>query len=397
MSGIVRMSGFQGRYMMVHTRSVALCRRSGTVTKLASALSFVGLLAMVGCATGRNAEWPMNPRALVGSVEQFRELAGKDATKTFPRFMDAEIAETFDEVTACGWVESHPFDLPKGLSKRVWEFFFNTSLYDVQYTGPQNALVAFYNPWSDVVVITMWRTDGEWMFISDAEVLAGDFLRKAGRPPYSGVPIWRSGNQLPLTAVADATYRTIRAFHNVFSPMLPTATGNTGNLSAAEIKALSKKASDWRSLLPNLKVQRFMDANHLAAGLMLNRNFASIDTFGKSDQFASVRAECASTLGRLRNGQIKEVLAAADETPTHTQKVLAEEMSDKWNRVSIVSFADSKACRFVFLQTDQTSDYYLCFTFRPDAAKKQWRLRRIDLVNHKAYYLDKTREKEGVK
>jgi len=130
---------------------------------------------------------------------------------------------------------------------------------------------------------------------------------------------------------------------------------------------------------------------------MLNSNFGTIDTFVKSDQFASVRAECVSTLDRLQNGQIKEVLAVADKTPTHTQKVLAEEMSGKWNRVSIVSFADSKACRFVFLQTDQTADYYLCFTFRPGAAKKQWRLRRIDLVNHKAYYLDKTREKEGAK
>ncbi len=365
--------------------------------KLASALSLVGLLAMVGCATGRDAGWPMNPRALVGAVEQFRDLAGKDAMGTLPRFMDAEIAETFDEVTACGWVESHPFGLPKGLSKRVWEFFFNTSVYDVQYTGPQNALVAFYNPWSDVVVITMWHTDGEWMFISDAEVLAGDFLRKAGRPPYAGVPLWRRGDQLPLTAVADAANRTIRAFHNVFSPMLPTVTEKSGNLSAAEIEALSKKASDWRSLLPNLKVQKFMDANHLAAGLMLNRNFASIDTFLKSDQFASVRDECVSTLDRLRDGQIEKVLAAADETPAHTQKVLAEEMSGKWNRVSIVSFADSKAYRLVFLQTDQTADYYLCFTFRPDAAKKQWRLRRIDLINHKAYYLDKTREKEGAK
>ncbi len=381
----------------MNTGSFGAWGRPGTVTKLALALSLIGLLAMVGCSTGRDAGWSMNQRALLGAIEQFRDLAGKDAPGAFSRFMDPGTSEVFDEVTACGWVESHPFGLPEGLSKRVWSFFFNTSLYGVQYTGPQNALVAFYNPWSDVVVITMWSTDGKWMFISDAEVLAGDFLRKAGRPPYLGVPLWKRGEQLPLTAVADADYRTIRAFHDVFKPMLPHAPAKDRKLSADEIKALSKKASDWRKHLPNLKNQKLLDANYLSAGLMLNRNFASIDTFGKDARFASIYKECVSTLERLQNGQLEKVLATADETPAQTRKALAEEMTDKWNRVSLVSFADSKACRFVFLQTDKKADYYLCFTYRPGAAKNQWRLRRIDLINHKAYYRDKMGKKEGAK
>ena len=360
-----------------------------------SVLVLLGL-TLTGCPSPQKptSAWPLDPKNVVATVEGFQRLAGEDAPGAFSRHMAPEAVRPFRSVTKLGWVQSHPGGVPPALFARIWGSFFHTSIYAVSYTGPHNVLVAFCNPWSDVLAVTMWEEKDGVVRITDADVVPADFFHNRGRPPFDLIPEWRKSKEPPMLSVPEATYKAVRAFQGAFAGLRPLEKDRAARMGEAEIEASRKRSANWRSEVPALQNPQTRDACHFAAGMRIQRNFTAIDAFCKGDKFRDLREQTLQLLKKLHAGGLGDVLRTATGTIPEARAALERDMTGKWNQVSVVSFCATKNFRFVLMQTAETANAFLCFMYRQKPKTQQWYLWRIDLVNHQAYYTYKQKHGE---
>lgn len=292
---------------------------------------------------------------LVKTVEQFRLAACANTPAAVIRHAQENTGKKIEalEKTLC----------PTSNVSRGWNCFFNTSIYSLVCLNRQTALAAFYHPWSDVFLMTVWKeADGVYR-MADAELVMGDLIRKKGKPPFDAMPQWL-GSPLPLpTAAALVTAQTLRAMHKLF-PAQPDR----------------KKAVDWRGFLPCLNDDEIMNANRLTVGVLFERNLVSINAFFKDAQSASVCQRATAAIERLKRGAFEEVMAGAPETLPESKKLLAELKPQDWNGLSVVSFASTSLYDFVFLSSGGKSEIYVSFWFKKEGTDV--RLRQVDIFNH---------------
>jgi hypothetical protein len=326
----------------------------------------------------------MSPANLGSAVETFRREAAQDSQSAFSRRLGPTQRARFAAVVNLAWSPEHPDGAPDSVGRRAWKYFFETSIASVLYTAHDSALVAFYNPWADSAVVTAWKAQGGRATIWDAEILAGDFLRKAGQPPFAAVPPWQQGLKVPVLAAAEGTAETLRAFRRTFAPLAVPAPERTARMTPDEIEALSTRAAGWRTHLRGLENPKVCDGNYLAAGMMLKSALGALDRFFGDEVFAAPRDHTYSLLRRLQAGRLAEVLAVATGTLPEARRALAQEMSGKWNQTSAVAFGYTEKLHFLFMQPTGDPSIFVCFVFRERADSERWSLWRIDFVNHEA-------------
>ena len=80
--------------------------------------------------------WMLRPEALVGAIEQFRADVHADPQKVFAERMPSESAAVFRDVADQAYKPVVPKGTPPAMFRRVWGFFFDTSIYVIHYAGP---------------------------------------------------------------------------------------------------------------------------------------------------------------------------------------------------------------------------------------------------------------------
>jgi hypothetical protein len=116
-----------------------------------------------GCQqAGSYATWTLQPKFLVADVEHFRMCVHADPEKAIPDRMKPEAAKVFHDVMDAAYGPSYADGkAPPAMFRRVWRYFFDTSIYMVHYPGPKSALVLFYNPYTDTAAILRWDETDE--------------------------------------------------------------------------------------------------------------------------------------------------------------------------------------------------------------------------------------------
>ncbi len=126
-----------------------------------------------------------------------------------------------------------------------WQLFLSTSLTNLVLADSNKALVGYYHPWSDVMLLTHWRkgADGKSQ-IESVDVLPGSAVR-GDNPPSSFNRSWQSGETFAPEAVARITVETTRAFESRF-----------GNASSDHLARLDEET---KQALPTIAWLSFAD------------------------------------------------------------------------------------------------------------------------------------------
>ena len=136
-------------------------------------LCVITLLFSTSCS--RKSAEVSDPQEVLSAALEFRNLCLQDYREALARFADSAGITCFESLDRAVLGSINP--------KVGWSYFLNVSVMTMGNAQGKEPLIAFYNPWCDVFLITAWRTQDGQPKIVDAEMLMGDFVRNQGAPP----------------------------------------------------------------------------------------------------------------------------------------------------------------------------------------------------------------------
>jgi hypothetical protein len=147
--------------------------------------------------------------AVLRGVRKFRQVAVMDHEFALSMYAAPRVVEQFRHLDRYVWQAGSP---------RVgWSYFLHTSVLTAAGADGDTPLVAFYNPWADVFLVTAWQVvDGTPRMI-DADLLAGEWIRRLSPPPFDLTPAWRRGDLFRPAALGLAVAESLQAFEALFS------------------------------------------------------------------------------------------------------------------------------------------------------------------------------------
>lgn len=297
---------------------------------------------------------------LLVAANRFKQISLGDYEKALVMFATEDAIAKFREFNKHIWVETSP--------KMGWSYFMSSSVHAVGGAGRQQPLVAFYNPWSDVFLITEWQIDQAVPRLVDAEMLMGDWLREGNQ--LSPVPHWLRTDIFKPAALGASVAQSIQLFEQRFQ--------STGT------------ASSWRKRLPVLEnTQLLTELNYPAVALMLLGNLQNINEFRTlkketNPRMAACRGLAIEVVRSGARGQLKETRKTADETLASTWSVL-ESLNRQWfEELEAVAVINGKDGCLVFLSPVFDTSGSLSLLFK--GSKATLRLKRIDVIDYSGFY-----------
>jgi len=343
------------------------------------ALLLVACLALLGTWLARRharheerAKGPSPAARLMTEVAAFRGAAGAGYFAALEKWGDENGRKRFLALDRQLW--------PSNDRTLGWAYFFTTSVACFGKMEPGLVPVAFYHPWSDVFLVTVWRLEEEGTpRIVDAEVMMGDFVRRRGVPKFSALRPWMKGDTYRVAAVGRETAATIAAFETLF--------GKTGT-----------GTGDWRKAIPALADAAVMRDNRVGAAIMLLENFKELIAFSSGGAGDPSRGEVRNAtrrfLAKWAAGRWAEAAAGAtvDERLEASFKALPPEGLRSFK---IVAFTSNERQSLVMLSCGKKPDIYmgLLFDRKGDAIS----LGRIDVMSFSRYYAKNKEGRDGGK
>ena len=298
------------------------------------------------------------------AVLSFLQAAQDDYRAALQKYANEGTQKKYEELDAALWPVTDPV---KG-----WSFFFSTCVISFGTKLPTGQVpVAFYNPWSDVFLLTVWRADnaGRGTMMTGSDVVMGDFVRQQGKPPFQTSRIWMRDDMYRPVAVGIATAGTVLAFEKIFR-------------SGATVK------ESWRELIPNLKDPKILEANYYGAGAMLAENLkelvAATVAVPADDASKAYRERFPRVLRQMNDGKMAELLTEASGTSPEMQAVLLKMPAQEWKNFRITSFLPGKTKCLVMLSKGNDPDVYLGLLLT--LSGKEAKLERMDLFSFQSFY-----------
>lgn len=296
---------------------------------------------------------------LLTAVSRFKELSLGNYERALLMFGTDQVAAKFRQLDEAIWTDTPP---------RVgWSYFMSSSVHAIGAAGRKQPLVAFYNPWSDVFLITEWRLDEDMPRLVDAELLMGDWLR--GGDDLNPIPHWLRTDLFKPDALGASVAESIQQFENQFR-----ADGQ----------------ARWREHLPVLNTQQLLvEVNYPAVALMLLTNLQSVHEFRSvKPKVNALKASCRRlAIEAVRTGakgQFTSLRASATDTLAPTWTVL-KDLDAQWFRTleAVTVLTGSDGC-MVFLSPVFDARASLSLFFK--GSKGDLKLQRIDVINYAGYY-----------
>jgi hypothetical protein len=135
-------------------------------------------------------------------------------------------------------------------------------------------LVAFYHPWSDTALITVWKEEGREVRISDCELLMGDIFRWRGERRAATTRSWARRQQYFAAAIGHMSATSLRAlellsYPSNTRPLPQTAAPITNEAAPAAAEAAAGPQGIWRERIPFILDSENLEANHTGAGVLM--------------------------------------------------------------------------------------------------------------------------------
>jgi len=269
-----------------------------------------------------------SPSPLLGKALEFRQAARFDTPAALAEWAEPQAQERFRALDEALWPAVNP-----GLG---WAFFFETALVDTGTPAEDHLPVLFYNPWADVALVTVWSPEGK---LSDAEILAGDCLRRGGEAPVGGGRGWLSQGAYGPSAVGGLSARTLLAFEKAFrdGPWI---------------------SSDLHRTFPVWKDPHTLDASALACGLQFAQSFQELVRFSRTSDRAA-RTAYVDLLKQGAGGGAEVLTALASETTPESAAALKALPPERWAAFKVTSFSDLGDKALVMAHHSELPDLFL--------------------------------------
>lgn len=309
-----------------------------------------------------------NAESIAAAVIRFRQLALIDAPQAIEAFCTPEARMHFGRFDKRVLAELEP--------ETAWSYFFSTGI-TAAAAGPRQAVVGFYNPWCDAVLLTYWQQGGRFAQIIDAELVAGDWLRTRGAFSSPPMPGWvRAGGYLPAT-LAKTVAETACAVETTFAGATP---------------------EDWRSKLPGLDDMKFIQqVDDPYVALLLIDVLQKVEKFygprrDEDARLTSLRRQTAEALKLAAAGKIDELLART-KTPPPVAEILKATPAEAFASLLVVDYLIAEDASIVFLAPQENPDYCLCLVM---AGQKLGEATTIELIAYDAV-VTKWKQEQGAK
>lgn len=252
-------------------------------------------------------------------------------------------------------------------SQFAWMLFFNSAVRVHGGLSGQFPVVGYYNPFSDVMLLTVWERQQNGLHMVDAEMVMGDWIRDQS-PDLDLIPQWLRERVHRPVALGASVAETLLSFERLFA----TADG-----------------SNWRDKLAILgSPDLLMEINYPGAALMLNDRLINVLNFSAPDDahitFRTCSRQTVDLMQQAGSGHIDDLLAQADQTMAETASGL-KTLSGSWYGTLKVASAllDPAGCLVLLTSPEQTTGT-LCLYFMRTG--NHYRIKRIDFVDYQYFY-----------
>lgn len=296
---------------------------------------------------------------IIMNVATFQETAATDYAKALLSLSKEKGMEKLHNIDKALWSVE--------LCQVGWKQFFDSAVRIYNKDFDKYPLVAYYNPFTDIFLITVWERGKEGYKIVDAEILLGDLVRGTDKK-VDTTPFWLREKKNYAVNLGLEVSLSVLAFEEVFE------------------KATAK---NWRSKLKILNDSTVLsEANYPAVSMALHTQLLNVVNFAnpKADmtQLKKCRNLTKETLLAVKNGAIDKILTTANETPVETVKIL-KKITPEWieNLKVAAAVNDTGEC-FVFLVPKQNA--IGSFSLSLQKANTHIQLKRIDLIDYQQIY-----------
>lgn len=347
-------------------------RRSGLAVHLLLAAS-VGASILVGNAregisrVGKDAAASqLSPAAaarlasLLPAVERFRAAAASDYDAALAQWALPAARSEWSVLDHAVWIVTPP--------RSGWSYFFDSSIYTYGMLGSTHPVVAFYSPMTDVFLLTAWQISDQQPHIESVELLVGDWLRRAGKPPFEIVPAWHRSPRFKPLAMGVVAAEALRRFEH----SLPlTASG------------------DWRQRIPVLTSAARERQNYATAAILFGSAFRNLVEYYQAEKaeeprLAGVRARVEEVVSGAARGDLSPFAKAPENLPAMLTLLRATPREIFADLQVALAVAASERRSFVFLIAPHHPGLYLALTLEGTGARQQ--LCRGDMVSYADVY-----------
>jgi len=303
--------------------------------------------------------------SFIASSKKFQEIAANDYADALLTLSKNKGMEKLHSIDKTIW------DVK--ISQVGWKLFFDSAIRIYTNKLDRYPLVAYYNPFSDTYLITVWAQNNERYKIVDAEFLMGDFVRGSSKE-FDNTPFWMRAKEHNIANLGISIALSTMAFEEIFE---------------------NATMENWRKKLKILNDANVLENfNYPNIAISLHGYLIIIGNFLNTIDTDPLLQECSyateNILKFLRNGTIDKILASANETPLETVKALRL-ISRKWvENLTVtaglsVGINDRYEC-LVILTPRYESSMSMSFLFKDNPVKNQLQLNRIDLIDYQQFY-----------
>ncbi len=262
------------------------------------------------------------------------------------------------------------------LSQWAWMQFFGAAVPVLGGKQGQFDLVGFYNPYSDVFLITVWQPGRKVHQIVDAQMLMGDWVR-SDTEDLDLVPLWRREPIHRPVALGLATARSLLAFEKAFA---------------------SANRDNWRTRLPILKDEKALrELNDPFMALMLNQQLINVSGILAPDPDAKTLQTCRDltieVIKRAVDGKLEPILFLMADTLPGTARDLKAIPPEWFSGLKTTGVLTASQGVMVFLSPTEQTTASLSLYF--STAGKGVDIRRIDIVDYRKFYSELKADPSG--
>jgi hypothetical protein len=320
-------------------------------------------LPAIASAAEKNIDTPearQRAQAIANAALAFRQIATADYQHALSRFASQTVTAKFKDLEASAW---QTFDPATG-----WAFFFTFSPFTMGAVEGESPLVAYYQPWADVFLITQWISAPTGPQIVDVELCLGDMLRTSGKDDFNISPLWMRLEGYRPAAFITALVSSLTAFESRFPP------DYKGN---------------WRSQFPLMESKDAAELNRLYAGNLLLRHLqhavaAASPALGEDERLPVIRKEIESMHAAAGSGYVKRWFSSVPDMSEEALDALEHIDGQRLARTIIASTVMTPGRALVFLVPRDRAGFTLVLLFYGNG--KKLRLQRADLISYQAAY-----------
>lgn len=224
----------------------------------------------------------------------------------------------------------------------------------------ESAMVGFYHPWADAMILTEWGANANGAEIRELEFVTGDFIRNSGEPPFYSPPEWRQpGKGVAPETIRKLTLETAKAFNELFRAARPEGA--------------------WRKELQPLSNAEMLTTNAALASLNIAGIVKRFHGLIKNPDLKALSEQIAKTMTGLQNRKLDQIIKDGANIKSSNAKFLREFPSAYWSQSQIMDVVAARSGAIVFLNVPGSPWLFASLLF--DSSRSGFKLQRIDILD----------------